>query len=87
MRIVVRPADLVKDREVLIETLRRYLTPQSNASRFDWLYQNNPWGAARVHGLPFDLDTEEAIGVGSAFPRRFYTPAGVTTGFVLGDFV
>ena len=85
MRIVVRPADLVKDREVLIETLRRYLIPQSNASRFDWLYQNNPWGAARAW-LAFDLDTEEAMGMGSAFPRRFYTPAGVTTGFVLGDF-
>jgi hypothetical protein len=85
MRIVVRPADLVKDREVLIESLRRYLTPQSNAARFDWLYQDNPWGAARAW-LAFDLDTEQTIGVGSAFPRRFYTPAGVTTGFVLGDF-
>ncbi|MBI3756937.1 MAG: hypothetical protein HY267_03070 [Deltaproteobacteria bacterium] len=85
MRIVVRPADLVKDREVLIETLRRYLTPQSDATRFDWLYRNNPWGVARAW-LAFDLDTQEAIGVGSAFPRRFYTPAGPRTGFVLGDF-
>ena len=48
MKITIQPADLERDRDVLISTLRDYLTPTSNERRFEWLYRQNPHGVPQV---------------------------------------
>ena len=62
-------ADLGADRELLIDTLRRYLTPLSDAARFEWLYRANPYGPAAAW-IAVDDGRSETIGMASAFPRR-----------------
>lgn len=85
MGIVVRPADLSKDRDLIIGILHRYLTPSSDYARFDWLYKDNPYGLARTW-IATDTDTQVVIGVASAFPRWMYVGGREELGWVLGDF-
>jgi len=85
MAFRIRSADLLRDRTFLIEFFRKYLTPNSDTHRFDWLYLQNPGGTARVW-LVENLDTEESIGAAASFPRRFYVRGRESLGFVLGDF-
>src|SRR5258708_16184568 len=84
MAIVVRPADLEKDRELLIDAFSRFLTPLSDDRRFDGLYLGIPHGRARAW-LATDV-SGRVIGACAAFPRRFYFGDGTTAGGVLGDF-
>jgi hypothetical protein len=85
MNISVRPADLDADRDLIVKTLRRHLTPLSDHARFDWLYRYNPYGPARAW-IALDTDDQTVVGVASAFPRRFYMRRGEEIGWVLGDF-
>ncbi len=85
MGIVVRPANLDSDREVLIDTLGRYLTALSDGRRFDWLYRDNPHGPARVW-IATDTESHAVVGLAAAFPRRLYVGEAVKLGCVLGDF-
>jgi hypothetical protein len=85
MNISVRPADLDSDRDLIVKTLRQYLTPSSNYARFDWLYKHNPYGSARTW-IALDTNNQVVVGVASAFPRRFYVRRGEESGWVLGDF-
>jgi len=86
MNITVRPADLEIDRELLIHTLFRYLTPLSDDSRFAWLYRNSPHGPARAWIASRTDNNHDIIGIASAFPRRIYVNDSVELGWVLGDF-
>ncbi|ALA59780.1 hypothetical protein [Nitrospira moscoviensis] len=85
MAITVRPADLESDRSVLIETLRRYLTPTSTERRFDWLYKRNPHGEARAW-IAEETATRAVVGVAAAFPRRLLVRGDARLTWVLGDF-
>ena len=85
MSIVIRQADLQRDRELLIEMLHRYLAPQLSAERFDWLYSKNPYGLARAW-IAVDTSSEDVVGVASAFPRIFYVGDREELSFVFGDF-
>jgi len=85
VNIAVRPADLVRDRESIIDMLFRYLTPFSNGERFDWLYTNNPHGHARVW-LAIDTADGTIAGLASAFPRRMHVSGREEPAWVLGDF-
>ncbi|HET7872033.1 MAG TPA: hypothetical protein VFL42_05935 [Terriglobales bacterium] len=85
MKIAIQPADLDRDREVLISTLRHYLTPTSNMSRFEWLYRQNPHGAPQVW-LARDNETGEVVGASAAFRRRAIVNGCAKAGWVLGDF-
>ena len=85
MSIVIRPADLTLDREWIIETLLHYLTPRSDDLRFDWLYKQNPHGAARVW-MAIDPAHDTPVGMASAFPRRVFYHGQLTHTLVLGDF-
>src|SRR5437016_5954264 len=85
MAIVVREADLDKDRQILILFLQQHLTKQSDNRRFDWLYRNNPHGPAQAW-IAADSEKEVIIGMASAFPRRFYFDGREELGVVLGDF-
>lgn len=85
MRIVVRPADLSQDQDLLVKTLFQYLTPTSSHSRFDWLYRQNPHGPSLVW-LALDNDNGEIVGLSAAFPRRIMVRKRERPGWVLGDF-
>lgn len=85
MAIMIRPADLGADREVLNDTLKRFLTPLADDARFDWLYRRNPFGQARVW-LAIEQDDGAVVGMASAFPRRHYVCGCELSAWVLGDF-
>ena len=85
MSTVIRRANLCSDRNQLIDFFARYLTPTSNARRFDWLYKENPCGTVCAW-IAENKETHEMIGAAAAFPRRFYFDGSELTGFVLGDF-
>jgi hypothetical protein len=83
--LIIRQADLGADRALIVETLRRFLTPRSNTERYDWLYTENPHGPAAAW-----IGTEgpggDAIGMASAFPRVASFEGRVVPCWVLGDF-
>lgn len=85
MKTVIEKGNLVRDRALIIETVRRYLTPLSNDRRFDWLYRENPAGEAQTW-IARDEEMGALQGVASAFPRRLYRNGEEALGWVLGDF-
>lgn len=85
MPIVVCQADLDADREVIVEALRRYLTPRANGQRYDWLYRGNPHGSARAW-IARDTTNGALVGVAAAFPRRLLLRGVPQLAWVLGDF-
>ncbi|HEX7287403.1 MAG TPA: hypothetical protein VF532_14545 [Candidatus Angelobacter sp.] len=85
LKAKIRPADLGKDKELLINMLFEHLTPSSDHARFEWLYQRNPQGPARAW-IATDAATGEMIGTSAAFSRRAVVNGVEKTGWVLGDF-
>ncbi len=85
MPIVVCQADLDADRSVIVEILRRYLTPKANGRRYDWLYRGNPHGSARAW-MARDTTNGTLVGVAAAFPRRLLLRGAPQLVWVLGDF-
>lgn len=85
MPIMVRPADLERDRHLLTGLLSRHLSPDSVEQRFDWLYQENPHGPASVW-LAQEEETGQAIGCAAVFPRQMWVSGAIQPGHVLGDF-
>ena len=85
MALTIRMADLAADQDLLIETLRRYLTPLSNAARYEWLYRANPYGPAAAW-IVVDPDRGETVGMASAFPRQAFRDGTNERCWVLGDF-
>src|SRR5689334_17291434 len=83
--ISIQQANLESDRGLLIDAIRRFLSPQSDEGRFDWLYRKGPHGRAIVW-IATDGADGPLIGAAAAFPRRMYADNGVTVGCVLGDF-
>jgi len=84
-KVVIRRADLDKDREILIDALSRYLNPVADARRFDWLYKDNAHGEAQVW-IACDQESGAAVGSAAAFPRRLYLSSREELVWVLGDF-
>jgi GNAT superfamily N-acetyltransferase len=85
MRIEIRPANLEADGDCLIEALARWLTPRSDRRRYEWLYRQSPYGAARAW-LAVSEENKELVGAAAAFPRRMYVGGIEATGCVYGDF-
>ena len=81
----IREADLQSDKQVIIDTVLRFLTPLSDYSRFGWLYENNVHGKARVW-FAHNADDGTVIGMASAFPRCIYIEGHEEMAWVLGDF-
>jgi hypothetical protein len=85
MKFVIREADLQRDKQVIIGTALRFLTPLSDDSRFGWLYENNIHGQARVWFV-YSGDDGAVMGMAGAFPRRIYIDGRKELAWVLGDF-
>ena len=84
MAIRIVEADLDRDRPLITNALRKYLNPQADQRRFDWLYINNPYGRARAW-LAIN-DQEQVIGTSAIFPRLLASGGTMFTAWVLGDF-
>lgn len=85
MTLSIRPGDLDVDEPGVIGLLARYLNPDYDKARFDWLYRTNPAGRGRLW-VAMDEQRGEIIGCAGAFPRVMYVKARETTAWVLGDF-
>jgi hypothetical protein len=85
MSITVRHANLGPDRDILIETVARYLNPVSDDRRFHWLYLNSGDKPAQAW-LAVDTEQNAICGAAGAFPRRFCSGNDEIVGWVLGDF-
>ena len=85
MSLVIRPADLSKDREVLIAEIRTHLNPLTDQRRFDWLYLANPHGRGRVW-IAEDPDAGVVVGTCAALPRKFVAHGEEVGGCVFADF-
>jgi hypothetical protein len=85
MSTAVREADLLHDRDELVSFCKENLPGRPDERRFDWLYLNNPFGAARVL-IACDKTTGKTVGVASAFPRCFWVERQRMRVWVLGDF-
>jgi hypothetical protein len=85
MSLVIRPAHLESDQELLVDTLVCHLNPLYDSVRFNWLYKNNPHGPARVW-IMSDTTNGAVVGMAGAFPRRVYIGRREATCWVLGDF-
>jgi len=84
MGAVIRQADLDRDRDALIRIHQRYLNPQADSRRYDWLYRDSPFGQARTW-LATDGDGE-IVGTAALFPRVVFVHGEQRLGGVLGDF-
>jgi GNAT superfamily N-acetyltransferase len=80
----VEPADLERDKTVLVQSLRDHLTPRSNLQRFDWLYEHNPDGRAQVIVLRDAMG--RIVGSGAVIPRKLTDGKATATGSVMADF-
>jgi len=85
MTTVIRRANLETDRGLLIEAIGRWLTPEADERRFDWLYRQGPHGPAHVW-IATKGENGPLIGAAAAFPRRMYAKRAIQTSCVLGDF-
>lgn len=85
MSAAIDEADLILDKDHLIEVVACHLNPLSDGRRFDWLYLNAAHGAAKAW-ISREPSADRICGVAAAFPRRFYSGMDVARAWVLGDF-
>jgi hypothetical protein len=85
MALRVRPGDLNLDEPAVVELFARYLNPEYDKARFDWLYRANPAGRGRLW-VAIEEHRGEIVGTAAAFPRVVYVDGREMLGWVLGDF-
>src|SRR3989442_14976444 len=85
MSLRIRRAVLESDRAEMTELFRRYLSPQADSRRFDWLYRGGPHGVARAW-VACESATGAMVGAAAAFPRKMYFGGVEQTVWVQGDF-
>jgi hypothetical protein len=85
MSVQISSGSLESHQADLIALFKRYLAPDFDENRFDWLYRQSPYGPARVW-VASDHGTGTIVGAAAAFPRSFYFQGTRKMGWVLGDF-
>jgi hypothetical protein len=85
MASLVRSAEVHGERAILTAFLSKYLSPDADNARYEWLYCRNPKGVARVW-IACEPITDKIIEVSAAFPRRIHRDREAVQGYVLGDF-
>lgn len=85
MANLVRPAQVDGERAALTAFLSTHLSPEATDERYEWLYQKNPAGMARVW-VACDAEAGQIVGVSAAFPRQIQCHGKEVRGYVLGDF-
>lgn len=87
MGIVIREADLVADRRMLLDILvrnREHGDNERRRLRFEWSYYQNPFGQPRAW-LAIDESSSRTIGMVAAFPRKMLVKGNALQGWNGGD--
>jgi hypothetical protein len=88
MGILVREAELPRDRAVLLAVLLRNRDADRNGlrqARFEWSYFRNPYGAPRAW-LAINQSSGKVIGMAGAFPREILVSGKSVRCWNTGDF-
>ena len=85
MTVAVRPVNLDSEEQELLELLQTNLRDLPHARRFNWLYRNNPAGAA-WSWFAYEKETKTPIGVASVFPRVMWVGKEIRLCGQVGDF-
>ncbi len=83
--IAIRQAELVTDRQVILDLVRANLTEGATLERYEWLYRRNPDGDGRAW-IATDESRGEPVGVASAYPRLMEVEGKQVTCWNLGEF-
>lgn len=84
MTVEVRLADLSSDKRAIITSLHEHLNSRTNEKRFDWLYLDNPDGAARIWVIE-EASTGRIVGSTALLPRMLYLAGKLVMGSVVAD--
>ncbi|NUO80110.1 hypothetical protein HUU05_08540 [candidate division KSB1 bacterium] len=87
MGIIIREADLIADRKLLLDILLRNREHGDNelrSRRFEWSYYQNPFGRPRAW-LALDESSSRTIGMVAAFPRKMLINGKPVQGWNGGD--
>jgi len=89
MAIIIREADLMRDRQAMMDCLlrnrERYQRNDEFVRRFDWAYCENPHGQGKIW-LAVETTNQRVIGFTSAFPRKVIVNGETLTGWNCADF-
>jgi hypothetical protein len=85
MSISIIKADLIKDKQTIINIFNQNRDHTIDSNRFDWLYSNNPAGKAVVW-LAVDDENDRYIGAAAALPRDMRIKGEIIKCHVLSDF-
>lgn len=78
-------ADLGKDRESIIDLWRRNFESVPDG-RYEWIYNNNPYGQPVCFLLKHD-ETDEIVGSYALFPRQLLLNGTSCRGYICGDLI
>jgi hypothetical protein len=84
MKLFIRPADLLSERDALAAVLERNLPDFDHRRRFQWLYLDNPAGPAWCWFLCAEGD--RVVGAASLFPRYLWMSGRLVRCGQVGDF-
>lgn len=85
MGIEIRQADLVADRQVVLDLVRKNLTDDATVERYEWLYRRNPDGNGKAW-IASDEASGEPVGIASAYPRLMQVEGEQVICWNLGEF-
>ncbi len=85
MAIIIREADLQSDRSLIVRFLHDNLTENSNDDRYNWLYLQNPAGAAKIW-IAWDTVLDKPAGISAAIPRTLSIKGQKRPCWILADF-
>jgi hypothetical protein len=85
MGIIIRDADLIQDKDVLINTLNQNRVRKTDERRYRWLYLENPFGKAKAW-LAVDDQKGKVAGFTSVFPRLMHVCGEEMVCWNCGDF-
>lgn len=85
MGIVIREANLVQDKDILIQTRNQNRSRSTDERRYQWRYLANPHGTARAW-LAVDDQRGAVVGSAAVHPRLMYVCGEKVTCWNCGDF-
>lgn len=87
MPYIVKEADVLKDREIMLNILKSNRSGSDSfyEKRYDWTYLNNPDGKA-IPWIIWEEKKSIPVGFTAVFPRRMLIDGKETIGWNCGDF-
>jgi len=87
MKYIVKQADLLADRDRMLNILKNNRTRDAShyEKRYDWIYLDNPDGQA-IPWIIWDAEKGIPMGFTAVFPRRMFVKGKILTCWNCGDF-